>query len=98
MSSYSVTVTATDPSGSTNTVVVTINVVDVNEAPTIELAEAGLTAPLTLKRLGEEFVVTTPEQLALDLTSDPGGDNIFAAQLPVFDANDPEEATGLLIM
>ena len=32
-SSYTVTVTATDPSGSMNTVQVTITILDVNEAP-----------------------------------------------------------------
>ena len=37
--SYTVTVTATDPSGSNATVVVTINIVDVNEPPVITVGD-----------------------------------------------------------
>jgi hypothetical protein len=61
--SYVVRVTATDPSGSTNTVVVTISIVNVDEAPVITLnSDPGLAAPgFTITREGDEFVVTTPE-------------------------------------
>ena len=87
------TVTATDPSGSTNTVQVTITIVNVDEAPLITLnSDPGLGADFTVAREGEEFVVTTPEQRVLDLTGDPGDTtNVFASGLPVFNGDDPED-------
>ena len=90
-SSYVVTVTATDPSGSMNTVEVTITIVDVDEAPEISLADTGLDTAFTLTRTGDEFVVTTPEEVALALTGEEDDPNTFATLLPVFDATDPEE-------
>ena len=89
---YTVTVTVEDPSGSQGTVTVKIVVAAVNEAPDISLADDGLAAEITVTREGEEFVVSTPEQDPLDL--DPEGDtkDDFATGLPVFNANDPENA------
>ena len=91
--SYNVIVTATDPSGSMNTVALTITIVNVNEPPVITVGD-DVTTAFTLTRVGGDFVVTTPEQQTLDL--DPEADdttNVFAADLPVFDARDPEEST-----
>ena len=93
--SYIVTVTATDPSGSNTSVQVTINVGEVNEAPTISLATEGATGG-TIPVPGATFVVTTPEEVTLDLSGTDTTDPI-AAGLPVFDANDPEEATENLV-
>ncbi len=89
---YTVTVTAEDPSGSQGTVTVTIEVTAVDEAATIAVADAPLAADVTITRTGDEFVVTTPEEADLALTADPGGTNTFASGLPVFDADDPEDA------
>jgi hypothetical protein len=75
-----------------NTVVVTINIVNVNEPPVITVG-ADVVNAFALTREGGDFVVTTPEQRVLDL--DPEDDdttNVFAADLPVFDARDPEES------
>ena len=89
---YTVTVTAEDPSGSQGMVTVTIQVAAVDEAADISLADGPLGADVTIIRDGDEFVVTTPEQDPLVLTSDPGGSNTFVSGLPVFDADDPENA------
>ena len=71
---YTVTITATDPSGSQGMVEVTIKVKEVNEAPVIsrtddDAADAGATDTTS----GGKFVVTTPEEvkLALSRTSAP---------------------------
>ena len=85
---YDVMVTATDPSGSTATVTVTIAVNEVNEAPAIE--RSGDTAPSNAedRTTGGDFVVTTPEQVALDLRGITG--TVEFGGLPVFEGRDPE--------
>ena len=90
--SYTVTVTATDPSGSNSLVQVTINVAPVDEAPVISLAvEPGVVRrEQTISIEGDQFVVTTPEQVTLDL-SGTGSTDPLAVGLPIFNANDPEE-------
>ena len=92
---YEVMVKATDPSGSMATVTVTIQVTPVDEAPVITLVPAGLTdqQTATITTPGQTFVVTTPEQDPLALQSRAGSEDEFSLGLPVFDANDPEEAT-----
>ncbi len=89
--SYTVTVTATDPSGSNSTVQVMIAVGAVDEAPVISLAaDPGVTQGTTISIEGDEFVVTTPEEVTLDL-SGTGDTDPLATGLPIFNANDPEE-------
>ena len=89
--SYTVTVTATDPSGSNSTVQVMVAVDAVDEAPVISLAsDPGVTAGTEISIEGDEFVVTTPEQVTLDL-SGTGDTDTLATGLPIFNANDPEE-------
>ena len=70
---------------------VTISVAAVDEAPVISLAaDPGVTAGTTISIEGDEFVVTTPEQVTLDL-SGTGSTDPLAGGLPIFNANDPEE-------
>ena len=85
---YDVLVTATDPSGSTSTVTVRISVNEVNEAPAIE--RSGDKAPDSAedRTTGGDFVVTTPEQVELDLRGISGA--VGFAGLPVFEGRDPE--------
>ena len=64
---YTVTITATDPSGSVGTVMVTIDVEEVNEAPVITRATDGACAATDTTE-GGDFVVLTPEEVAR-----PGG-------------------------
>ena len=90
--SYTVTVTATDPSGSMAQVQVVITIDDVDEAPTIALAGDPLTDAQTASIVTEagEFSVSTDEQVVLNLTPDDDDTSGFTGALPVFDANDPE--------
>ena len=91
---YGVTVTATDPSGSKAEVKVTINVVGVNEAPTIDRTDdVNTLTEIDTSVSGDKFVVETLEEARLDLgTSVPGGGDPIDAGLPVFDADDPDNS------
>ena len=65
---YSVDVTATDPSGSADTITVTINVTDVDEAPSITEGDESITYNETgLAQVGTTYVATDPEDTAADL-------------------------------
>ena len=90
--SYSLRVIATDPSGSQATVVVTVNVEDVDEAPTIALADASLQTAQSASIVTEagEFSVNTNEEAVLKLDPDADDTDDFVTGLPVFDAYDPE--------
>ena len=57
---YSVTVTATDPSGASDSIAVTISVTDVNEAPTITGAESAEVAENSTEAVGG-FTATDPD-------------------------------------
>ena len=83
---YDVTVTATDPSGSTATVTVTIKVAEQNEAPAITRSADDSLQNTVDRDPGNQFVVTTPEQVRLDL-GDITGQTDFSA-LPVFNGYD----------
>ena len=85
---YDVTVTATDPSGSTATVTVTIEVEEVNEAPGISRSDEDAPTHAEDRTTGGEFVVTTPEQVALNLRGIASATDFEG--LPVFDGKDPE--------
>ena len=87
---YDVQVTATDPSGSTATVTVTIAVNEVNEAPGISRSGEAAPEGAEDRTSGGEFVVTTPEQVPLDLSGIASA-TAFEG-LPVFDGKDPEGA------
>ena len=92
MTSYTVTVTATDPSGSIAMGNVTINIEQVDEAPSIDVAGDGLTAQDLGTTAGREFVFDTLEEDPLLLTGEGGSEDPFSTGLPVFDADDPENA------
>ena len=90
---YTVTITATDPSGSQGMVEVTIKVKEVNEAPVISRADADAAdADATDTTSGGDFVVTTPEEVALDLSKISSEVNFGG--LPVFKGDDPEDMHG----
>ncbi len=93
VSSFMVTVTATDPSGADTSETVTINVVGIDEAPVItRLVDLG--TPTTIVTAGpNNFLVTTDEQDQLDPDEATGTAAQASAGLPHFDANDPENAT-----
>ena len=90
--SYTVRVTATDPSGSTAMVVVTINIEEVDEAPSIARATGNLGEQDLGRTPGGPFVFNTVEEASLLLTGEGSSDDPFGADLPVFDADDPEDA------
>ena len=85
---YDVMVTATDPSGSNGTVTITIAVDEVNEAPGISRSDDPAPAGAEDRTEGGQFVVTTPEQVQLDLRGITGA--VGFVGLPVFDGGDPE--------
>ncbi len=87
---YTVTITATDPSGADTMVTVTINVAAVDEAPVIT-RDDDLTAEAAIQAAGpDRFLVNTDEQDQLD-PEDPTGTAAQASRgLPVFEAEDPE--------
>ena len=92
---YTVTVTATDPSGSIAMANVTISIEEVDEAPSIARAtanEGNLDEQDAGSTPGGEFVFDTPEEVTLRLTGEGGTGDPFNAGLPVFDADDPEDA------
>ena len=84
-----VIVTATDPSGSTASVQVTINVEEVNEGPAITRTGGTADEDTSDTTIGGEFDVTTPEQVRLDLRDITGA--IDFSGLPVFTGTDPED-------
>ena len=86
--SDSVMVTATDPSGSTADVLVTINVEEVNEGPNISRSGATADANTTDTTSGGEFNVRTPEEVRLNLSDITG--TVEFSGLPVFTGTDPE--------
>ena len=91
--SYSLRVIATDPSGSQATVVVTVNVEDVDEAPTIALADDDFDdsdQSASIVTEAGEFSVNTDEEAVLNLDPDADDTDDFVTGLPVFDAYDPE--------
>ena len=86
--SDAVIVTATDPSGSTASVPVTINVEEVNEGPGISRTGSTADEDTSDTTSGGEFVVRTPEEVRLDLSDITGA--IDFSGLPVFTGTDPE--------
>ena len=85
---YDVQVTATDPSGATATVTVTIKVDPVNEAPKITGLAPSTTA-ITIDP--DRFNVKTPESVQLVLSTGAAGTDALTA-LPTLVATDPEGA------
>ena len=93
VSTFMVTVTATDPSGADATETVTISVDGVNEAPVItRLVDLG-TATNIVAAGPDNFLVSTEEQDQLDPEEATGTAAQASVGLPHFDANDPENAT-----
>ena len=83
---FVVNVTATDPSDSVGTVMVTINVDEVNEGPGITRSITDSPDNTADVDAGNQFIVTTPEEVRLDL-GDITGRTDFSI-LPVFNGYD----------
>ena len=89
--SFMVRVTATDPSGADATETVTINVAGVNEAPVITRVDDDLDSATNIITAGpDNFLVNTDEQDQLDPEEATGTAAQASADLPVFQADDPE--------
>jgi hypothetical protein len=85
---FEVSVIATDPSGATATVKVTIKIAKVDEAPTIAAAP-DLADGVSITATEDAFNVKTDEEVQLD-PSGIGSDTALAPTLPIFEATDPE--------
>ena len=85
---FEVTVIATDPSGATATVKVTIEIAKVDEAPTIAPAP-DLADGVDITATEDAFNVKTDEEVQLDPSGIGSGADL-GATLPIFEATDPE--------